>query len=95
MYLLLLLLFLFLKFILDIGSNIFHTTIRKINNWVHLTTITMLHYDLIIITRIRKIIDPYIGHYRINNLAMAIFFSTLILLLTGTNTLFIIIFIFF
>jgi len=74
-----------LAVILEIGSNIINTTIRKITNWVHLATITMVHYDLIIITTIRKIIDHYFGHTRINNLMMSILISALIIFLTGIN----------
>lgn len=71
----------------EIGSNVINTTIRKITNWVHLVTITMVHYDLIFITTIRKIINHYFGQTRLNNLVIPIFFLALILFLTGKNTL--------
>lgn len=51
---------------------------------MHLATITMVHYDLVIITTIRKIIYNYFGPTRINNLVIPILFSTLLLFLTGT-----------
>lgn len=68
--------------VMEIGSNIINTTIRKLTNWVHLATISMVHYDLIIITTIRKIIYHYFGHTRINNLMISILISTLIIFLT-------------
>jgi len=72
--------------IVEFGSNIVNTTFRKITNFVHLTTITMVHYDLIIITAIRKIINHYFGNTRMKNIVMFILFSILILFLTGTVT---------
>ncbi|XP_026818378.1 uncharacterized protein LOC113557198 isoform X1 [Rhopalosiphum maidis] len=68
--------------VMEIGSNIINTTIRKLTNWVHLATITMVHYDLIIITTIRKIIEHYFGHTRINQLMISILISALIIFLT-------------
>lgn len=52
---------------------------------MHLATITMVHYDLIIIMSIRKIIDNYFGHIKMKNLVMSILISSLILFLTGIN----------
>ncbi|XP_025419059.1 uncharacterized protein LOC112689519 isoform X2 [Sipha flava] len=68
--------------IMEIGSNIINTSIRKITNWIHLATITMVHYDLIFITTIRKIFDHYFGNTRLNSLVIPILFSALILFLT-------------
>lgn len=73
--------------ILEIGSNIINTSIRKITNWVHVATITMVHYDLIMITTIRKIFDHYFGNTRINSLLIPILFTALILFLTGITLL--------
>jgi hypothetical protein len=73
--------------ILEIGSNIINTSIRKITNWIHLATITMVHYDLIFITTIRKIFDHYFGNTRLNSLVIPILFSALILFLTGITLL--------
>lgn len=67
------------------GSNIVNTAVQKITNCVHLATITMIHYDLIIITSIRKIVDNYFGHIKMKNLLMSILISSLILFLTGKN----------
>jgi len=68
----------------EIGSNIMNTTIRKITNWVHLASNTMVYCDLIFITTLRKILNHYFGQTRLNNLAIHILLSALILFLIGT-----------
>lgn len=73
-----------LTVISEIGSNIINTTIRKITNWVHLASITLVHYELVIITTMQKIIYHYFGHTRKNNLIF-ILISALIIFLAGTN----------
>lgn len=73
-----------LTVISEIGSNIINTTIQKITNWVQLATITLVHYELVIITTIKKIINHHFGNTRINNLPFILILA-LILFLTGTN----------
>lgn len=73
----------FLIFITEFGSNIINTTFRKITNWIHLATITMVHYDLVIITTMRKIIQNYLTATIVNKQVMPILFSALLLFLIG------------
>lgn len=72
--------------IVEFGSYVISTTVRKICNFVHLTTLTMVDYDLIVITTIGKIINRYFGNTRMKKLITSILFSILILFLTGKIT---------
>ncbi|VVC37837.1 SUN domain,Galactose-binding domain-like [Cinara cedri] len=69
------------KSIMEIGLNIINTTIQKITDLVHLASISMVHYDLIIMTTIRNIIDRLFGHIRVKYLLMSLLFVSLILFL--------------
>ncbi|XP_050422123.1 uncharacterized protein LOC126834330 [Adelges cooleyi] len=64
---------------IEFGSNITYTSIRKVTNWVHLATFSMVHYDLIIIMTIRRIVNRCFGHNQLNNFWMPIIISSLIL----------------
>ncbi|XP_022183538.1 uncharacterized protein LOC111043061 [Myzus persicae] len=71
------------KSVMEIGSNIINTTIRKITNWVHLASITLVHYELVIITTMQKIIYHYFGHTRKNNLIFILISALIIFLAVG------------
>ncbi|XP_050539558.1 uncharacterized protein LOC126904516 [Daktulosphaira vitifoliae] len=61
------------------SSNLTLMSIRKVTNWVHLATISMVHYDLIIITNLRKLFGHCFEINKPNNFLKPIILSSLIL----------------